>query len=86
MQAPSVAPQHLFMATAAPLLAFYTLFALLLYPIAPALHHPACLAWLPGVAPQGAAGLVAAMQQWLYSLFYVAADLWGPVMISLAFW
>jgi ATP/ADP translocase len=38
------------------------------------------------VLPQGLAGLVAAVQQWLFSLVYVAGDLWGPVMNTLAFW
>ena len=86
LQVPSVPPQHLFFATAAPFLAFYALFALVLYPLAPALQNPAWLSWLPGALPQGAAGLVAALQQWVYSLFYVGGDLWGPVVISLAFW
>ncbi|WIA34451.1 hypothetical protein OEZ86_012784 [Tetradesmus obliquus] len=84
---PHVPPQHLYFATAAPFLAFYALFAFVLYPLAPALHS--CtgqwLSWL-SVLPQGLAGLVAALQQWLFSLFYVAGDLWGPVMITLAFW
>lgn len=79
-------PQHLFYATAAPFLAFYTLFAVLLYPLAPHLHHPAWLAGLPQLLPQGLRALAAVLQQPLYSLFYVVADLYGPVMISLAFW
>lgn len=87
LQVPHVPPQHLYFATAAPFLAFYALFAFVLYPLAPALHS--CtgqwLSWL-SVLPQGLAGLVAALQQWLFSLFYVAGDLWGPVMITLAFW
>ncbi|WIA29245.1 hypothetical protein OEZ86_011753 [Tetradesmus obliquus] len=83
---PRVPPQHLFYATAAPFLAFYTLFAVLLYPLAPHLHHPAWLAGLPQLLPQGLRALAAVLQQPLYSLFYVVADLYGPVMISLAFW
>jgi AAA family ATP:ADP antiporter len=86
-QVPNVPPQHLYYATAAPFLAFYALFAFILYPLAPVLHSYTAqwLSWL-GVLPQGLAGLVAVVQQWLFSLFYVAGDLWGPVMITLAFW
>ncbi|KAF6256373.1 ADP/ATP carrier protein [Scenedesmus sp. NREL 46B-D3] len=84
---PLVPPRHLYIATAAPFLAFYALFAFVLYPLAPALHGCSAqwLSWL-AVLPQGLAGLVAAVQKWLFSLFYVAGDLWGPVMITLAFW
>lgn len=86
LQVPHCPPEHLFIATALPFLAFYALFALVLYPLAPSLQNPDWLTWLPGVLPQGLHGLAAALQHWVYSLFYVVADLWGPVMITLAFW
>jgi ATP/ADP translocase len=86
LQVPHVPPQHLFYATAAPFLAFYALFAAVLYPLAPSLHNPPWLAGLPALLPQGLLGLAAVLQHPLYSLFFVAADLFGPVMISLAFW
>lgn len=76
LQVPNVPPQHLYYATAAPLLAFYALFAFVLYPLTPALQNPSWLAWLE-VLPQGLAGLVAVLQNWLFSLFYVIGDLWG---------
>lgn len=85
-QVPHVPPQHLFFATAAPFLAFYAFFAVVLYPLAPSLQNPPWLACLPEVLPRGLRGLAAMVQFWVYSLFFVAGDLWGPVMISLAFW
>eukprot|EP00878_Enallax_costatus_P046660 GHUV01056909.1.p1 GENE.GHUV01056909.1~~GHUV01056909.1.p1 ORF type:complete len:114 (+),score=8.35 GHUV01056909.1:474-815(+) len=83
---PSCPPEKLFYATALPFLVFYTLFAFVLYPLAPSLQNPSWLSWLPGVLPQGLHGLAAGVQHWVYSLFFVVGDLWGPVMITMAFW
>lgn len=73
-----------FYAAVAPLLAFYALFAAVIYPAAPALHlDPAPLL---GMVPAGLAGLVKVVANWSYSLFFCFAELWGGVVISVLFW
>ena len=39
-------------------------------------------AYLPG----GWIGLAAAYENWMYSIFYILAELWGSVVLSLLFW
>jgi len=38
------------------------------------------------VLPPGLAGGIAVLTNWTYSLFYVCAELWGDVILSLLFW
>jgi hypothetical protein len=73
-----------FYAAVAPLLAFYALFAAVIYPAAPALHLDA--AAMLGAVPTGLHGLVKVVSNWTYSLFFCFAELWGSVVISVLFW
>ena len=73
-----------FYTAVAPLLAFYALFAAVIYPAAPALHFDA--AGLLAAAPAGLHGLVKVAANWTYSLFFCFAELWGSVVISVLFW
>ncbi|MBI3901283.1 MAG: NTP/NDP exchange transporter, partial [Chlamydiia bacterium] len=41
---------------------------------------------LQAILPQGLMGMVAIFRNWTYALFYVLAELWGSVMLSLMFW
>ncbi|KIZ03752.1 ADP,ATP carrier protein 1 [Monoraphidium neglectum] len=76
--------RSVFYAAVAPLLAFYALFAAVIYPAAPALHFDA--AALLGAVPSGLHGLVKVVSNWTYSLFFCFAELWGSVVISVLFW
>ncbi|GBG00278.1 hypothetical protein Rsub_13004 [Raphidocelis subcapitata] len=73
-----------FYAAVAPLLAFYAVFAAVIYPASPALHFDAA-GLLAGV-PTGLHGLVKVVSNWTYSLFFCFAELWGSVVISVLFW
>ena len=75
-----------FYAATAPLLAFYALFAFGLFPHAQALHPHAAADALAALLPAGLSGLVALLRNWTFSLYFVAAELWGGVVISLLFW
>ncbi len=78
--------QAVFYAAIAPLLAFYALFAAVLYPAAPGLHPTALVdTWLPHW-PIGLHGLLKVVANWVYSLFFCFAELWGAVVISVLFW
>ena len=82
-----VRPSRVFPLAVAPLLAFYALFAAVLYPLAPALHPiPLMEAAMAAVPVPGLHGLFKMAGYWLYSLFFCCAELWGPVVISVLFW
>ena len=67
-------------------MAFFALFTLVLYPNAAALHPTAAAAAFAASLPQGLAGGIAVITNWVYSLFYVSSELWGDVILSLLFW
>ena len=75
----------LFYTTIAPFIAFFALFALVLYPCRDMLHPTELADKLDAAMPR-LHGLVAIMRNWTYSLFYVMAELWGSVALSLLFW
>lgn len=67
-------------------IAFFGLFALVLYPCRDVLHPTVAADTLQAVLPEGLSGLVACIRNWTYALFYVMAELWGSVAMSLLFW
>lgn len=78
--------QALFYITIAPFLLFFTIFAFLLYPNRDLLHPTQSADYLQSYLPQGLNGLIALYRNWSFALFYVLAELWGSVMLSLVFW
>lgn len=78
--------QALFYTVTAPFLVFFGLFALVLYPNRDLLHPTAAADALQAMLPEGLMGLVAIFRNWTYAVFYVLAELWGSVMLSLLFW
>lgn len=75
-----------FYAAVLPLLAFYTLFASFLYPAAPSLHPTELVSSWMAHTPLGLHGLLKVVSNWVYSLFFCLAELWGSVVISVLFW
>lgn len=69
-----------------PFIVFFALFALVLYPNRAILHPVESAVWLESILPPGLVGMVAIYKYWTYSLFYVLAELWGSVVLSLLFW
>jgi ATP:ADP antiporter, AAA family len=78
--------QALFYTVTVPFLIFFTLFATVLYPARDYLHPTEMADRLQAVLPEGLMGMVAIFRNWTYALFYVLAELWGSVMLSLMFW
>ena len=76
----------LFYATTIPFLIFFALFALVLYPNKDLFHPTEMADKVQAFLPQGLSGLVAIFRNWIYAVFYVLAELWGSVMLSLVFW
>lgn len=78
--------ERLFYTVITPFLVFFALFAVVLYPSRDFLHPTEMADRLQAVLPEGLMGLVAIFRNWTYALFYVLAELWGSVMLSLMFW
>ncbi|MBQ3564515.1 MAG: NTP/NDP exchange transporter [Alphaproteobacteria bacterium] len=63
-------------------LGYFALFALILYPF----HDFLTPDWTSTMTSDFAKSLVTPVQGWVFSSFYVMAELWGSAMISLMFW
>ncbi|PSC70569.1 ADP,ATP carrier chloroplastic-like [Micractinium conductrix] len=78
--------EQLFYTCIFPFIAFFGAFAFVLYPMQEALHPTE---WAEGMlAKMGHrwAGPIAIIRNWTYCLFYVMAELWGSVVVSVLFW
>jgi len=78
--------EKLFYVTILPFICFFGLFATVFYPLRDYLHPTATADWLQSVLPGGFKGFIACFRNWTYSLFYIMAELWGSVVLSLLFW
>jgi AAA family ATP:ADP antiporter len=78
--------ENLFYATLIPFIIFFGLFAFVMYPARDALLPTESAEALRAYLPGGWTGLAAAYHNWMYSLFYILAELWGSVVLSLLFW
>lgn len=79
-------PNAVFYAAVLPLLAFYMLFATVLYPAANLLHPHGMYSSMAQHVPLGLHGLLKVIEHWTFSLFFCIAELWGSVVISVLFW
>ncbi len=78
--------QKLFFAVLIPFMVFFATFAWVLYPAKDILHPTVAADWLQSHLPQGMMGIISIFRNWTYAVFYVMAELWGSVMLSLVFW
>jgi len=78
--------QKLFTSTILFFAAYFIFFALAFYPFRESLHPTAFADHMQAVLPKGLGGLIAIIRNWTYSTFYIMAELWGSVAISLLFW
>jgi ATP:ADP antiporter, AAA family len=78
--------ENLFYVTLLPFVIFFGLFAYFMYPLREMLMPKESAALLRAYLPGGWIGLAAAYENWMYSIFYILAELWGSVVLSLLFW
>jgi ATP:ADP antiporter, AAA family len=64
---------------------FYGMFAFA-YPYHEALHLSSWADGLAAILPSGLSGMVGMVRNWMFTLFYCGAELWGDVVLSLLFW
>lgn len=67
-------------------LVFFAVFAFVLYPMKELIHPNSFCDWLLEMLPGSFLGPVAMIRLWSFSLFYLMAELWGSVVLSLLFW
>merc|ERR1719271_702368 len=67
-------------------LAFYASFAWILYPNLAILHPSAFCDTLTATLPLAFKAPIALFRNWTFTLFYLFAELWGSVVLSLLFW
>lgn len=76
---------NLFYVTVMSFLAFFIIFDLVLYPMQDAIHPHAYAEALQNTYPK-IHYFIAMFRNWSFSLFYIFAELWGSVVLSLLFW
>jgi AAA family ATP:ADP antiporter len=65
---------------------FFFLFALVLYPCRDTLHPHQFADALQSYLPLGLKGLVAIFRNWTYSAFYVMAEMWSTIIMTVLAW
>lgn len=68
------------------LLAFYIIFAFALYPLRQELYLGNLANFLKFALPIGCKGFISMVCYWIYTLFYVTAELWSLMILSVLFW
>lgn len=66
-------------------LTFFALFAFVLYPLRDTLHPHAAAKALEEMLP-GGKWLIAMGHNWIFTSFYILAELWGSMVLSVLFW
>jgi len=67
-------------------LSFFFLFAFVLYPYRELFYLHTLADYLTAALPLGCKGLVSMVRYWSFTLFYVMAELWGTIIMTLLFW
>lgn len=78
--------QALFYTVMLPFIAFFGAFGFVLYPLSNYIHPEAFADKLLNVLGPRFLGPLAIMRIWTFCLFYVMAELWGSVVVSVLFW
>jgi AAA family ATP:ADP antiporter len=68
------------------LLSAYVLFAFCFYPLRHELHFKHLFDILTGTLPLGCKGFIAMVSFWIYTFFYLAAELWAMMILTVLFW
>ncbi len=67
-------------------LAYFSLFAFVIYPLGDALLPHETADRLQAILPIGCKGLIAMYRYWTFTSFYVMSELWGNIVLFLLFW
>lgn len=68
------------------LLSAYLMFAFCLYPLRESLYLSHLSQSLTVCLPVGCKGFITMVSYWIYTLFYLSAELWGMMILTVLFW
>ena len=78
--------EQVFYITLALFIAFFTFFLLVLHPNCSTLELTVFSNFLLEILPVGVKGFISMIRYWPFSLFYVMAELWSSVVLSMLYW
>ena len=67
-------------------IAYFVVFIFFLYPNRDVLHPEAFANYLQSILPKGCSGLVAIIRNWTFTTFYVMAEMWSTMIMTVLFW
>ncbi|NDD58622.1 MAG: AAA family ATPase, partial [Chlamydiae bacterium] len=67
-------------------IAFFFLFSFFLYPFKDSLHPHQFADTIQSYLPLGLKGLIAIFRNWTYSAFYVMAEMWSTIIMTVLVW
>jgi AAA family ATP:ADP antiporter len=67
-------------------LGFFAFFSFVVYPLRDILHPHASADYLENILPVGLKGLVALFRNWTFTAFYVMAEMWSTMIMTVMFW
>ncbi|MFS8564420.1 MAG: NTP/NDP exchange transporter [Rhabdochlamydiaceae bacterium] len=67
-------------------IAYFAIFTIFLYPNRDSLHPHALADTLQTYLPAGMKGLVALFRNWTFTTFYVMAEMWSTMIMTVLFW
>lgn len=84
----TLSKERLFYTTIFPFIVFFGLFGFVIYPMRNTIQPHETAAYLRTILPASAAGkgIIAIIENWPLAVFYILAELWGSMILSLAFW
>jgi len=67
-------------------LSYFSIFTFFVYPMHESLEANTLAGMLHSVLPAGCKGLIAMVRNWPLTMFYVAAELWSTMVLTVLFW
>lgn len=67
-------------------IAYFVIFIFFLYPNRDVLHPEAFADYLQNILPKGCSGLIAIIRNWTFTTFYVMAEMWSTMIMTVLFW
>jgi ATP:ADP antiporter, AAA family len=78
--------QTVFYIVVSAFLAFFLIFAFMLYPYGESIHLTRLADILRNNLPDGLSGFVSMIEYWSFTLFYIIAELWSNIVLSILTW
>ncbi len=78
--------EKIFYAMMSIFIAFFLLFMFVLYPFRDTLHPHSVCDEVQKILPQGLQGFIAIFRNWTFTLFYIMAEMWSTIIMTVLAW